>query len=347
MTSSSMTAIFELVDRPATQNYPTRRGVLDRRRGVLRNSLAAVIANTACWSNAAQGAGMPRRLRLGKPDAPTILGVVTAAILVVGLVVTGRLLSVPETETSQPLPTTTIAAPYRIGDRVACPLDHPVLATAAGRSYPPGHPAQPPPDARPVACYDTTDQATQAGYPPAPLPPGALDLGGEYLVPAPGQLHRQCRQAANRVGFAVPCPMLVPAPAPNTPPPVPCDQPSTPSCTPALGFLFEVGGFTVPSDHIVAYQDFGENLAITAAKRLTAVVVSCPRERPIARARVRGRDGRLYHCPPGSGLHGDSILLRWEERGTILVVSVSGNSGLHQRLVVTLADHLELVPPSR
>lgn len=291
---------------------------------------------------------MARRLRLSQPSGPTVLGVVTAVALVVGLVVTSRLLSVPRTETSvQPTLTTTIAAPYQIGNRLVCPLGHPVLATAAGRSYPPGHPTQPPPDARPVACYDTTDQATAAGYPPAPLPPGALDLGGEYLVPTSSQLHRQCRQAANRVGFAVPCPMLLPAVAPNTVPPALCDQPFTPSCTPALGFLFEVGGFTVPSDHIVAYQNFGENLAIAAAKRLTAVVVSCPGERPLAPARVRGSDGRLYQCPPGSGLHGDSILLRWEERGTILVVSVSGNSGLHQRLVVTLADHLELVPPTK
>ena len=291
---------------------------------------------------------MPGRLRLGKPKSPTVLGVVTATVLVVGLVVTGRLLSVPGAGTSvQPAPTAAIAAPYRIGDRVVCPLGHPVLATTGGRSYPPGHPTQPPPDARPVACYGTTDQATAAGYPPAPLPPGALDLGGEYLVPTSGQLHRQCRQAADRVGFAVPCPMLLPALPPDTAPPAPCDQPFTPSCTPALGFLFEVGGFTVPSGHIVAYQNLGENLAIAAAKRLTAVVVSCPGERPIAPARVRGRMGRLDQCPPGSGLHGDSVLLRWEERGTILVVSVSGNSGLHQRLVVTLADHLELVPPGK
>jgi hypothetical protein len=288
---------------------------------------------------------MPRLLQ-GRSNGPTALGVFIAVALVVGLVVTGRLLRVPSSGTPvQPPPTTTIAAPYRIGDRLVCPLNHPVLATAAGRSYPPGRPAQPPAAARPVACYDSADQAALAGYPPAPLPPGTLDLGGEYLVPASRQLHRQCRQAAERVGFAVPCPTLLPAPAPNTPPPVPCEQPSTPSCTPALGFLFEVGGFTVPSDHIVSYADVDENLAITAAKQPTATLVSCPGERPLDPASVRGRDGRLYRCPPGSGLHGDSILVRWEERATILVLSVSGDTGLHRRLVVTLADHLELVPP--
>jgi hypothetical protein len=290
---------------------------------------------------------MPRRLRLGKPSGRTVLGVLTAATLAVGLAVTGRLLSVPRTATSVQPPPTTAAAPYRIGDRVVCPLAHPVLATAAGRSYPPGHPTPPPPDARPVACYDTTDQATAHGYPPAPLPAGALDLDGEYLIPTSGQLHRQCRQAANRVGFAVPCPRLLPALAPNTVPPAPCDLPSTPSCTPASGFLLQTGGFTVPSGRIVAYQNFGANLAIAAAKRLAAFAVSCAGARPIGQARVRGAAGRLYQCPPGSAPHGDSVLLRWEERGTILVVSVSGNSGLHRRLVVTLADHLELVLPGK
>lgn len=237
--------------------------------------------------------------------------------------------------------------PYRVGDRLVCPLGHPVLATEDGRSYPPAYPTQPPAAAAPVACYDTTDQATYWGYPPAPLPPGALNLDGEYLVPTSRRLHHQCRQAAGRVGFAVPCPMLLPAPAPNSAAPAPCSRPSTPLCTAALGFLFEVGGFTVPSDRIGAYQDFGENLDIAAAKRPTAFVVACEGERPIAFVRVRGRDGRLYQCPPGSGLYGDSVLVRWQEQGTILVVGLSGTSSLHQRLVVTLANHLRLVPPSR
>jgi hypothetical protein len=47
---------------------------------------------------------------------------------------------------------------------------------------------------------------------------------------------------------------------------------------------------------------------------------------------------------PRSGLYGDSVLLRWEEQGTILVVGLSGTSSLHQLLVVTLANHPQLVP---
>lgn len=41
------------------------------------------------------------------------------------------------------------------------------------------------------------------------------------------------------------------------------------------------------------------------------------------------------------------MLLRWEERGTILVVSVSGHTDLHRRLALALAARLELVLPAK
>jgi hypothetical protein len=84
---------------------------------------------------------MLRRLRLGRGSGPTVLGVLAVAVLVVALVVTGRSLSGRGTRPSaQPPPTAAADAPYRIGDRVTCPLAHPVLATADGRSYPPALP---------------------------------------------------------------------------------------------------------------------------------------------------------------------------------------------------------------
>src|SRR6266511_4638222 len=168
---------------------------------------------------------MPRRLHLGPVSGLRALGVAAAAVLVLALVVTGRSLRGGGTRPSA-LPARTAAAdaPYRIGDRVTCPLAHPVLATADGRSYPPGHPARPPRDADPVACYDTVAGATVAGYAPAPLPAHVLELGGVYLVPTSGRLRRPCRQAAERLGFAVPCPTLLPASSPGAPPPTLCDR---------------------------------------------------------------------------------------------------------------------------
>jgi hypothetical protein len=291
---------------------------------------------------------MPQRLRMGSASGPKALGVVTAAILVVALVVTGRVLSGRESRTSaQPAPTAALDAPYRIGDRVVCPPGRPVLATSDGRSYPPGHPARPRREADAVACYQTAAQAAGAGYAPAPLPAGILELGGVYLVPTTGQLRRQCRQAAGRLGFAVPCPRLLPAPAPNTAAPTMCDRRS-PWCSPQFGFLFEDSGFVVPPGYVGGDPATGPSLAIAAAKRATGSV-ACVGERPVATVRVRGTSGRVSLCPAAAGatVHFGSVLLRWRERGMVMAVSVKGHTDLNRRLVLALAAHLDLVLPRK
>jgi hypothetical protein len=281
--------------------------------------------------------GMPQRLRLGGASGPTTLGLVAAAVLVVALVVTGRSLSGRWTQSSAPPPATVADAPLRVGERTFCPARRPVLATSDGRSYPPGHPARPRRDADPIACYRT------AGYAPAPLPPGVLHLDGVYLVAAPARLRRQCQQAAERLGVAVPCPTVLPAPSPGAPPPSLC-RPRPPCGDPQAGFLLEKTGFHVPSGYVGAYTAPPARLAMAAARRQTASAVACVGERPLGPVRVRGRSGRLFQCPPDSGPHRDGVLLRWRERGTVMAVSVTGHGDLHRRVVLALAGRLQVVP---
>jgi hypothetical protein len=289
---------------------------------------------------------MLRQMRLGPANGPRVLGVVATAGLLVALVVTGRSLSGLQTRPSARPTVTTADAPYRIGERLACPLRRPVLATSDGRSYPPGHPARPPREAAPVACYDTVAAASAAGYALAPLPAGVLDLGGVYLVRTPAGLRDQCRRAAERLGFAVPCPALRPLPSPGAPPPAVCTPPS-PCGEPDFGFLLQATGFLVPSGYVGGFRDTGARLAVAAARRPAAPAVACPGERPMAPVTVRRATGGLFGCPPGPGPHSDHLLVRWRERGTTMAVSVSGGTGLHRRLVLALAGHLELVPPAR
>jgi hypothetical protein len=280
--------------------------------------------------------------RLGSGAA---LGVVTAAVLVVALLAVGRSLSGRATRPqARPAPTT-VAAPYRIGARLTCPLARPVLATSDGRSYPPGHPARPPRDASPVACYDTVAEAAAAGYARAALPAGVAEVAGVYLLPTSDRLRDRCRQAATRLGLAVPCPRLLPAGVPGGPPPTVCDRRWGP-CVPASGFLLELTGFLVPSGYIGAYPEEGERLAVAAARQPSAFAVACAGERPLGSVRVRGRSGRLVACPFGSGPHGGGLLLRWRERGTVMALSVSGHADPYRRLALALAAHLELVPPA-
>jgi hypothetical protein len=285
---------------------------------------------------------MPSSSRPG--SGPKLLRVAAGVALVLALVVTGRVLSGPGLRSlDQPAATTQAPAPYRVGDRVACPHTRPVLATSDGRSYPPGHPASPAPDADPVACYPTVAAAAAAGYAQAPLPAGALELDGIYLVPVPERARRQCREAARRLGFAVPCPRLRPTPSLGAPRPAVCRR--APCGDPAFGFLFEDAGFVVPSGYVGAYPEVGRRLVVAAATRPAAGAVACPGERPVARTRVRGRDGLLSQCPDGPGPHGGGLLLRWREGGAVLAVSVTGDPAEVRRLVLALAAQLELVPP--
>jgi uncharacterized circularly permuted ATP-grasp superfamily protein len=56
----------------------------------------------------------------------------------------------------------------------------------------------------------------------------------------------------------------------------------------------------------------------------------------------------LAACPkdPPSVL-GGRVLVRWSERGTLVVVATPGAGVANQRLVMALADHMHLVGPRR
>jgi hypothetical protein len=286
--------------------------------------------------------GMPPGLRLRPGSGPTLLGVLAGVVLVLALVVTGRVLGGPGPR-PPPRPATTAPtpAPYRVGDRLACPHTDPVLAASDGRSYPLGHPTRPPRSADPVACYATVADAAAAGYPKAPLPAGALELDGVYLVPVPEGVRRDCRRAAGRLGFAVPCPRLRPTPSLGAPAPDVCPGPCG---DPGFGFLFEDTGFLVPSGYVGAYPEGGRRLAVAAARRPAAAALACPGGRPVGEARVRGRLGGLFECPPSPSPHDSGLLLRWREGGTVMALSVTGHLADVRRLVLALAAHLELAP---
>lgn len=137
------------------------------------------------------------------------VGAVVVAIAAAVLVVAARHSARDGGDRTQPHVTASSAAtvaldqPYQTGVGFQCPDGLPVRAFADGTSYPPGHPAGPPPVRRPVRCYATAAQAAAAGYREGPLPPGALERGGVYLAPVAAGLLGRCRQAASRLGFAV------------------------------------------------------------------------------------------------------------------------------------------------
>jgi hypothetical protein len=287
----------------------------------------------------------PQRLRVGPERGPAALGVLVAALLITALVVAGRSQDRAGRPPSPAAGTTAADAPYRLGGGWRCPLRRPVLAMADGRSYPPWHPTRPPADGRAVACYQTPEEASAAGYPPAPPPAGALLIGGVYLVPTDRAFRARCQPAADRLGFAVPCPGLLPIPARGTAPPdlcgreIPCDR--------GAGFLLRQEGFQVPPGYFGIDKQARGALEVTASptRRPAGVVnFACETERQIDTVAVQGTRAVLVGCPGWSP--SGQMTLRWTQAGTRISVSLQGTSEVNQDLLTALATHLRLVRPA-
>jgi hypothetical protein len=288
----------------------------------------------------------PHQFRVAGVRGPTMLGVLAAALLIAALVITGRWQDqAGRRPASSAGPTAAADAPYRLDGGYGCPLGRPVLAMADGHSYPPGHPARPPQHARAVACYQTLQEAAAAGYPPAPLPAGALLIGGVYLAPTDRAFGSRCQLAADRLGFAVPCLGLLPTSAPGTAPPELCGQRFP--CDRGRGFLFRQAGFMVPPGYLGVDKQPQGSLELTAAptRQPTGVVnLACQTERRIATVRVQGSRAVLVGCPGWSS--SGQVTLRWAQAGTRISVSLQGASVLNQQLAIALATHLRLVRPT-
>jgi hypothetical protein len=291
-----------------------------------------------------------RHHRVGQARGRRLLGpLILAAVLAAALVLAIRSGHHPAVAPPSPSTASAAEAPYRIGDRSVCPLGRPVLASSNRASYPPGHPGHPPPGARPVACYPSVAQATAAGYPPAPLPAGAVELGGVYLTPPSRAFRRRCQHAATQLGFVVPCPGLLPTAAPGTAPPELCQGRG--SCSGEVVFIVNDGGFLVPPGYLGVEQQSQGHLVIMATPRRPDEprppndVLGCYADHPVARATVHGASAVLLRCPTGSALNSGHTLVRWSQRGVDMAVSLHGWSELNQRLVLLLAAHTRPVPP--
>lgn len=106
-----------------------------------------------------------------------------------------------------------VTGPLEAGDRWYCPTTHPVRAYDDGLYYPVQYPSSGAHIARPDNCYESEQRAEENGFRLAPLPAGATLVGGTYLMPTRAPTSNACRALADEVGFAVPCPTHLPAPA--------------------------------------------------------------------------------------------------------------------------------------
>jgi hypothetical protein len=177
-----------------------------------------------------------------------------------------------------------------------------------------------------------------------PLPAGALEIGGVYLAPTDRTFRSRCQLAADRLGFTVPCPGLLPTSAPGTVPPELCGQEAP--CHRGGGFFFRQEGFTVPPGYLgVDKQPLGSlELAASPIRRPPVVNPACETQRRIATVRVQGIRAVLVGCPGESS--SGQVTLRWTQAAAQISVSLQGASVVNQQLLITLANHLRPVRPT-
>ncbi|TMK85835.1 MAG: hypothetical protein E6G44_05825 [Actinobacteria bacterium] len=178
-------------------------------------------------------------------------------------------------------------------------------------------------------------------------------MDGVYLLPArtfdPAGFVSQCMRAATRLGFAVPCPKLLPNPPPGQDAPR-CGSPGGVVFVPTPpGYTRTLG--TQPSLLIAAYRQ-GRGVLRVGYEPYYANYVLCPDARPLQRIPLdRSLDsasyvrGELLICRDDSGLRG-YLIARWLERGAVYQVALNGGDGQTNReLLLAVAAGIHLVAP--
>jgi hypothetical protein len=222
-----------------------------------------------------------------------------------------------------------------------CPTSEAVPGYGNHHSYPQWDPTSPP-AGRIVRCFASLTRATAMGY-PAAAPRGTLIVDGVFLEPTGPVTRRQCRAAARKLGYAVPCPGI--APAASSP---------TPSCSDGGGcvwgrwwFAFEEYGFNAPPRYRgISGRPAGHFLVL--ASRLGPTEnseVLCGSV--VGMTTIEGTRATITDCTsPGSTVSGH-VILRWVHRAVLVAVTFHGFTATNLSLATAVARHIAWVGARR
>ena len=234
--------------------------------------------------------------------------------------------------------------------RWACPGGTLAAYVPGFHFYAPNHPLLPPPDVQPVTCFASAQWALQQGFTEALGPPGSVKEDGIWLTPVDQDVWLpECRRAAARLGFAVPCPTLLPSPLRGTE--RICQNstfPLGPSSSCVLGgyaFVFSLDfdpppGATSGTVAILAFR--AEDLPDPETRSL----FTCPDARPSGE--IQGTGGRLISlltCPVGPPPLAGSQLVRWVTDRVTYEVAVTSRAPPGFSLAAGVVGGLDLVEP--
>ncbi len=171
------------------------------------------------------------------------------------------------------------------------------------------------------------------------LPVGFPDSAIVDLTPTDAVLRQQCQEAADLLGFPVPCPSALPP----TNQPVRCRIPGdfagadvTPKegCALGSGFILAPSRFTNPElFHLVIEGSLSPR-------------VDCGVDDPHRRIAIDGAEGFLADCSELAGLVANHVLVRIQVGEVFVDVSVHDHTEDNRSVVVAIAQEIAMVEPS-
>jgi hypothetical protein len=182
-----------------------------------------------------------------------------------------------------------------------------------------------------------------------PVPSSSPDLGGVTLVKPTPETLIFCQRAADRLGWPLPCPSLLPAHHlfENTELCKACWRDG-------LFLIQEV--FRGPSSYIGMPQTDGSvshvghlNIWSIPRGKLDAAGLGCrARGKTEGTIDVRGEAAQWVTCPADRNPPQDSghVMLEWSVAGIVYAVSVHTDTPVNRSLALFTAQHLVLVEPS-
>jgi hypothetical protein len=280
------------------------------------------------------------------------------AALVVVLLAWGTLwLARPRTSAPQKSGVTPAAsplgdAPVQVGSRFICNRGEQLRAFKLGMAfYPPNHPFAPPTTAMPDRCFRTVADAEVAGYTVGKLPAGpSIEVSGIYMVAPNEALRTHCMDAAQQLGFSVPCPDLLPWPGRDL-------GISTCSFDQAINLCTFLGAFSLDEDRFavpVGHQAAHSNLVVLAfEKNSENSALTCPNGARVGTYLVKvqnenvGIPANLIDCPLDSAdlVVAGHLILRWKELGVTYEVALEGNFDDTLGLLQAIASTLQVIGP--
>lgn len=236
-----------------------------------------------------------------------------------------------------------------------CPPGHPIRGyDDTSLYYSPTHPSLlelPPPD----RCFASQRAASDSGFSPAATPLNAERVHQDYLIPVEPALGSQCRVAAERLGFHVPCPRLVPITPihPAGREEVECDRGFllTKVCTYHETFLLEGRSFVFrAAPTATRWVGLGHFVVMAARPEQhplpsdVLAPVRCRSQRPLGERTVAARPAAVLRCRD-ERQGGPITVLRWLREGIVYEVGVRGHRPTNEALALAIARHVEFVAP--